>query len=114
MYQSEHSIEYLTETNNIHKCVSIIDSVLGKNYVNESKIISMIKSDKFVCLKAVMDNKIVGIAIGCSMKLDEALKYLKIAKYKIPTAVKQCDTIAIIKTIAIESPFQKKDLVQLL
>ena len=110
MSNQEYKIECLSENDNLHKCVDIIDSVLGKNYIDSLKIASIIKSDKFVCLKAVVDNQIIGIAIGCVMKFAEALEYLKIKEYKIPSAVEQCDTIAIIKTIAIESSSQKKGL----
>lgn len=107
MLLMEYKIENLREKDNIQECTGIIDAVLGKNYIDATKIISMIKNDKFVCLKATINDRIVGIAIACIMSTYDAIKYLKIEKYEISDSIRQCNKVSIIKTIAIADNFQK-------
>lgn len=107
MKKTECTIKKLDENNDITKCIKIIDSVLGKNYINYKQIMSMVKNEKFICLKATVDKLIVGIAIACIMDFNEAIGYLKIEKDEIPDFIKQCNKVSIIKTIAIDDNFQK-------
>ena len=107
-FDLEYKIDSLSEKDSMFECISIIDSVLGKNYVDAKKLVSMVKDDNFICLKATtLNDKIVGVAIACIMSVDEAIEYLKIEKYEIPDDVRFCDNISIIKIVAIDDNFQK-------
>lgn len=110
MKKTSYQVKNLNKDDNLNGCVNIISKVLGENYIDLKSILSMINDPRFICLKAIIGNEIVGIAIGCIMNLKDALKYLKIEKYEIPKAIKQYNNVAIIKTIAIEEYFQKKGI----
>ena len=109
MKQPEFNIEKMSD-GDINVAIDIVDSVLGKNYVEAEKFIEMINCESFVCLKAIVKNKVVGIALGCVLKIDDAINYLKIQDLKIPNIMKHGAEIAIIKTIAINESFQKRGI----
>lgn len=45
--------------------VEVSDSVLGKDYIESQVLVENIGSYDFICYKAQIDSKVVGVGIGC-------------------------------------------------
>ena len=98
------------EKEDVPECIRILDAALGKDYIESNKLLSMITDDKFICLKALVCNQLVGVHIGCIMNLSEAIDYLKLTTHKIPAIMKKNNKIAILKTCAVKEEFQRKGI----
>lgn len=94
----------------ISTCVDIFDATLGEDYITGDKLLSMLNNGKFICLKALVHNRLVGVNISCIMNFSEAIDYLKLAKHKIPTAMKKNAQVAVLKTGAIKQEYQRKGI----
>ena len=65
----------------------------------------MLEDSKFICLKAKHKGKVIGVAIGGIMDIEDAIKYLKLSVDDVPNVMKPCKQIGIIKTIAIAQKY---------
>ena len=88
--------------------VEMIDSVLGKDYINIDHFSELLSDNRVTCYKAIYKQRIVGVAIACIMDYETAREYLKLDKTQMPHSLKVSKDIGILKTVAVAEDMQGK------
>ena len=100
-FDLEYKIDSLSEKDSMFECISIIDSELGKNYVDAKKLVSMVKDDNFICLneenRIDAENKIKS-TVGCGYEITS----LTLSPLPLKNPTKNCKRYKINGTILIE------------
>lgn len=86
--------------------IDLIDNLLGKDYVIPAELLNLLNDSNTICLKAVKDNRLIGVVLGYIMSRENALKITKLNSLKFPNAFSACDKVGIIKTIAVQEEYQ--------